>query len=320
MKRKLFLMISFVFAVYASYAQDIITKVSGEEIPAVITEVGATDIKYKRFENQDGPAYTMQKSEIFMIRYQNGEREMFGVQAQSQQQAQTAQKTQQQSGQQNQSSGGLPEFLKKKPIENEHGRWILSAGMNTSYLLAETKNNSDESDSRTSYIFGLTYEFPLSKTLPIYGETGLMVADKGYREFYEDDYEDETEEFKLSLLYLNVPFVVSYRLQLSPDFSLQPFLGLYLGYAISGKMSYEYNYYDDYYDKYTTVKDSETKLFKKGGYERLDMGMRYGLSASYGDALVSLGWESGFMNIQNDAPKNYSLTNKSFFFSLGYKF
>ena len=68
------------------------------------------------------------------------------------------------------------------------------------------------------------------------------------------------------------------------------------------------------------LKKVQKPNLKKGRYERLDMGLRYGISASYGNALVSLGWESGLMNIQNDAPKNCSLTNKSFFFTLGYKF
>ena len=44
MKRKLLLMTSFVFAIYLPYAQDIITKVSEEEIPAIITEIGTIDI------------------------------------------------------------------------------------------------------------------------------------------------------------------------------------------------------------------------------------------------------------------------------------
>jgi len=319
MKRKLFLMISFVFAAFASYAQDIITKVNGEEIQAVITEVGATDIKYKKFENKEGPAYTMLKSEIFMIKYQNGDREMFGNQAQSQQQVQTVQQSAQvvqqqaQMGQQKQSQG-MPEFLKKTPIENEEGRWILSAGINSAHQVYETKNDSEDFDARTSFNLGLTYESPLSKTLPIYWETGLVISDKGWSHSGEDDYDDYSYEEKLSLIYLNVPMVVSYRLQFTPDFSLQPFLGLYLGYAISGKYSWEETDYDE------TEKGSETKLFEKDGFKRSDMGWRYGISASYGDATASLGWESGFTNIQKKAPKNESLTNKSFFLALGYKF
>jgi hypothetical protein len=58
-------------------AQDIILKLNGEEIPAKVTEVGADEIKYKKFSNQDGPAYVMSLSEIFMIKYENGEKDLF---------------------------------------------------------------------------------------------------------------------------------------------------------------------------------------------------------------------------------------------------
>ena len=298
MKRKLFLMLAFVFAVCTSNAQDIITKVDGEEIQAVITEVGTSDIKYKKFDNQNGPAYTMLKSEIFMIKYQNGEKEMFDNQVQIGKQTQKS-NTQAQ-------SLGLPDFLRKTPIENETGRWILFAGINSAHQVLEYKNDRNESDPRSSYTLGLTYEFPLSKTLPIYGETGFVVSDKGGIESYES-YESNTTEKKHSLIYLNLPFVVSYRLQFSSNFAIQPFYGLYLGYAVYGFK------YDE-----TGVLDAE--FFKKGRYERFDMGRRYGVSATYERIVASLGWESGFINIQNKAPKNYSLTNKSFFFTLGYKF
>lgn len=59
------------------FAQDIITLKSGEEIKAKVTEIANTEIKYKKFDNQSGPAYVLQKSEIFMIKYENGEKEVF---------------------------------------------------------------------------------------------------------------------------------------------------------------------------------------------------------------------------------------------------
>lgn len=58
-------------------AQDIITKANGEDIAAKVLEVGATDIKYKKFDNPDGPTFVIPKTDLLMIRYQNGTKDMF---------------------------------------------------------------------------------------------------------------------------------------------------------------------------------------------------------------------------------------------------
>ena len=59
-------------------AQDIILKTDGTEIQAKVTEVGIEDVKYHRFDNLTGPVYNLKKSEIFMITYQDGHKDVFG--------------------------------------------------------------------------------------------------------------------------------------------------------------------------------------------------------------------------------------------------
>ncbi len=60
-------------------AQDVITLKNGTDIKAVITEVSDDEIRYKRFDNQDGPVFVIKKSEVFMITYQNGTREVINA-------------------------------------------------------------------------------------------------------------------------------------------------------------------------------------------------------------------------------------------------
>lgn len=62
-------------------AQDVITLKSGEDINVKVLEVGANDVKYKKSDNPDGPSYTLLKSEIFMIKYQNGSKDVFNTPA-----------------------------------------------------------------------------------------------------------------------------------------------------------------------------------------------------------------------------------------------
>jgi len=59
------------------FAQDIIVMKNGDEIQAVVQDVGIDDVKYKKFDNPDGADYTLEKSEIFMIKYENGSKDVF---------------------------------------------------------------------------------------------------------------------------------------------------------------------------------------------------------------------------------------------------
>ena len=61
----------------ALFAQDIIVTKKSEKIEAKITDVEQDCIKYKKFSYQEGPTYTIQKSEIASIIYQNGDVETF---------------------------------------------------------------------------------------------------------------------------------------------------------------------------------------------------------------------------------------------------
>lgn len=55
---------------------DVLFFKDGSEVRAKVTEVNVTDVKYKRCDNQDGPSYVTKKSDLFMIKYANGTREV----------------------------------------------------------------------------------------------------------------------------------------------------------------------------------------------------------------------------------------------------
>jgi hypothetical protein len=60
-----------------TFGQDMITKNNGEDIKCKVLEVGKEDVKYKKHSNLKGPTYTLSKSEILIIRYENGEKDIF---------------------------------------------------------------------------------------------------------------------------------------------------------------------------------------------------------------------------------------------------
>lgn len=61
---------------FGLFAQDIITKKDGTEIKVKVTEIGTNEVKYIRF-GTSLPIYTLLKSEIFMIKYENGAKDIF---------------------------------------------------------------------------------------------------------------------------------------------------------------------------------------------------------------------------------------------------
>ena len=58
-------------------AQDVIVKKDGSTILSKVLEVNTADVKYKKFSNPEGPTYTISKSEIMAINYENGEKDSF---------------------------------------------------------------------------------------------------------------------------------------------------------------------------------------------------------------------------------------------------
>lgn len=60
------------------FAQDVIVKKDGSTIVSRVLKFSSTEIEYKKFSNLNGPTYTILKSEVRSINYENGEKETFG--------------------------------------------------------------------------------------------------------------------------------------------------------------------------------------------------------------------------------------------------
>ncbi|MDR3219827.1 MAG: porin family protein [Dysgonamonadaceae bacterium] len=79
MRKMLFVLMLLAVAVSTMNAQDVITMMSGDEIKTKVLEISSNEVKYKKFGNVNGPTYTILKSEIFMIKYENGEKDVFNT-------------------------------------------------------------------------------------------------------------------------------------------------------------------------------------------------------------------------------------------------
>lgn len=61
------------------FCQDFIYLINGEEIKAKVLEIDDTKVKYKKYTNQSGPTYSKNKSDIFLIKYQSGDKDVFNA-------------------------------------------------------------------------------------------------------------------------------------------------------------------------------------------------------------------------------------------------
>jgi len=58
-------------------AEDIIVLNNGDIVKSKVIEIGQNEVKYKKASNPNVPTYSINKTEILSITYENGEKEVF---------------------------------------------------------------------------------------------------------------------------------------------------------------------------------------------------------------------------------------------------
>jgi hypothetical protein len=58
-------------------AQDTLSMRSGETILVKVIEVGTSEVKYKKLDNLNGPIFSILKSDLLIIKYENGTKDDF---------------------------------------------------------------------------------------------------------------------------------------------------------------------------------------------------------------------------------------------------
>ena len=71
------LLVAMIATAFVVKAQDLIVLRNATEIQAKVEAITQETVSYKRTSNPDGPTYTIYKSEVFYIKYQNGEKDVF---------------------------------------------------------------------------------------------------------------------------------------------------------------------------------------------------------------------------------------------------
>lgn len=77
--KKIILLFVFALTIQFVNAQDVLIKTNGENLTVKVQKISDVDIEYKLFSNLDGPVYSIKRTEVFQIRYQNGSVENISV-------------------------------------------------------------------------------------------------------------------------------------------------------------------------------------------------------------------------------------------------
>ncbi len=77
--KKIIVSIILSFVAASSFAQDIILKNNTEEILAKVEEISETEIRYRLWDYLDGPIRVIKTSEVFRIKFSNGDIEVFNT-------------------------------------------------------------------------------------------------------------------------------------------------------------------------------------------------------------------------------------------------
>ena len=77
MMKKVFASCLFLVGASALQAQDVLTKRNGDELQVKVVKISADEVEYKKWSNPDGPSYVVPKAEVFMVKYQNGDKDVF---------------------------------------------------------------------------------------------------------------------------------------------------------------------------------------------------------------------------------------------------
>lgn len=184
----------------------------------------------------------------------------------------------------------------------------VKAGLGVSKTLSRGLSTS----SVVGYHVGVSDQINVSKSMPLYVETGLFANMKGYKILGYD--ESETK-----MHYLQLPALVNYHIGKQGGFEVIPSAGVYLGLGLAGKLKYNIDL-----DTY-----KEIDVFKDKTIKRFDFGTQMGVDVVFRKVQVGFAYDLGLIEIdKKDAIYGDSeeklgyrnLKNRSAIFRLGLNF
>ena len=183
--------------------------------------------------------------------------------------------------------------------------WNAKAGLGVAHCWGD----ADDMSSHFVGKIGAGIETPLTSDWSLM--PSLEIAWKGAKENWEEY--GEKGEGTIDLLYLQIPVLAAYRLNINDSWNMTLKAGPYFALGVYGNMKYKEKGYSDSWD-----------VFKKSegwdGGNRFDVGLDLGIDFEYHRFVFGAEYELGFISIQKTGDGLGSLRNAAFYATVGYKF
>ncbi len=180
--------------------------------------------------------------------------------------------------------------------------------------LAFCAGMNDEGDTKAKFVgkIGVGIEYPLSANFSLMPSVEFaMKGTKWEASEYYNGYNISLEE-TYSPLYIQIPILGAYRLNLNNDWNMTLKVGPYFAYGISGKV--------DAKAKASGVSASDdADLFSDLDAKRFDAGIDVGLDFEYHRFVFGLEFERGFISFAPD-DVDVNIFNQAIYATVGYKF
>ena len=180
--------------------------------------------------------------------------------------------------------------------------------------LAFCAGMNDEGDTKAKFVgkVGVGIEAPLTANFSLmpsleFAMKGTKWSIKEYISGYSVDV-DET----YSPMYLQIPILGAYRLNLNDDWNMTLKIGPYFAYGISGKVEAEAS-------TSGVTASGDVDLFSDLDAKRFDAGVDVGIDFEYHRFVVGLEFERGFVSFAPD-DEDINVYNQALYVTVGYKF
>lgn len=185
---------------------------------------------------------------------------------------------------------------------------------NLSMKMSEGGISLDHSVSLNGVGLDYIHGFGLSKSLPLFLETGL----KAKYSFGNDSFDDfdginiEVED-KYKFFTFEVPVNLTYMFGVSSNVTIAPYAGINFKLHASGKVTEKYQ-----------GESEDTNVFSKDDMEdtwnRFQMGWQVGVGAYFSDFYLGVGYGTDFIKLLNESKDGMKINTGNLSVSLGYTF
>lgn len=181
-------------------------------------------------------------------------------------------------------------------------RYNIQAGVNFSTL---TNNLLPNTSSKTGFRAGLGINYNFSDFFSV--DPSLLIVSKGFKQ----------SDINLSVnpIYLQLPVNFTINLPLTRDIKILIGAGPYVAYGIGGSGSIGLSSGETLIDAKMFTNESVFTY-----YNKFDAGLNSSVGIAFGDIVLSLGGEWGFLKVNDYELNDKQHLNNSYYIALSYKF